>query len=61
MTTLYTKAEFDAALAAIKAEIAEKVPAWEASWIPDAAVESAVAAGLNAAAEARAKEAPKQT
>lgn len=56
MSNLYSQAEFNAAFAAIKADIAQNVPGWEASMIPDAALESAVGAVLQAAAQARAKQ-----
>lgn len=53
---LYSQAELAAAIAAVKADIAQNVPSWEAEMIPAAAIQSAVAAGLAAAAQVRAKE-----
>ena len=53
---LYSQAELTAAVAAVKADIAQNVPSWEAAMIPAAAIQSAVAAGLAAAAQIRAKQ-----
>jgi len=52
---LYSQAELAAAVAAVKADIAQNVQSWEAAMIPAAAIQS-VAAGLAAAAQVRAKE-----
>ncbi len=53
---LYSQAELAAAIAAVKADIAQNVPSWEAEMIPATAIQSAVAAGLAAAAHVRAKQ-----
>lgn len=53
---LYSQAELAAAIAAVNADIARNVPSWEAEMIPAAAIQSAVAAGLTAAAQVRAKQ-----